>query len=469
MYIVPVPKLQSLSAALAYIARLANNGKHSEEIESSLLSAFRDGTLEARAHRYDDEFDTYNLETIPVLFWQSLEKGEFHHFLNNDGNVTAYARIDDETPRYRGAQIKTSSLDKWLGIKRGGAAAGVRMAEKADLAFLRKHYSQYVVDGSLKTHQLAALVVNRTTVGNISAPEASDYKAELANIHTPIGQVFDKLKRGILKGALHPTLKGRDIEHDEIDLVRALEWLSPQLDKVGIKIHEPLQLYADDLQKEVKKKEQSPPSIWSGIKEPLIPYRPTELKLISISEVQNRLSAATSTYFWEEATQQLIIDALKTKKIVGVAIKGSEMYVLPPVFWEISYLSSFSVGAFNAFFAGVVDNMLDSERIANLHTIHGWPIVIEEVSFQNWLSRNFASNPIGNMPAKKPKAPKKELEKFLRDEKKNLPNVPSRDKHWKTTRDAFPDYHLPRGLFSQVRETVWGKMPPGPRKEAVEA
>jgi hypothetical protein len=272
MYAIPIPKWQSLSAALRHIARLANDGKHSEDIESSLFAAFRDGTLEARALRCDDDSDAHNLETIPIAFWQSLEANDFHRFLNNDGNTTDYQWIGDETPRYRNAQIETSAIDKWL--------------------------------------------------------------------------------------------------------------------------------YADHLQKEVKQKEQLPPSIWSGIKEPLIPYRPTESKLISMSEVQNRLSSATNTYFWEDATQQLIIDALKTKKIVGVAIKGSEMYVLPPVFWEISYLSSFSVGAFNAFFAGVVDNMLDSDRIANLHTIHGWPIVIEEGSFKKWLqsldiNTRGASNKIG--------------------------------------------------------------------------
>lgn len=389
MYKIPVPKLQSLSSALAYIARHANSGKHSEEIESSLLAAFRDGTLQARAHKYHDESDTYDLETIPSTFWQLLEKSEFHHFLNNDGNTTAHVRIDDETPRYTNAQIKTSDLDKWLGIKRGGALVEVRMAEKLDLPFLKKHYSRYVVDGSIKTHQLAALVVSRLTVGNISAPEASDYKAELANIHTPVGQVFDKLKRGILKGAIRPIIEGRDIEHHEIDLVRALEWLKPQLDKVGMKIDQPLQLYADDLHKEEKERlqlmKQTPPSIWSGSKEPLIPYRHTESKLITISSVKDRLSVATKTNFWEDATQQLIIEALKAKKIVGIALKGKEMYELPPIFWEISYLSSFSVGAFNAFWEGVVDNMLDSERIADLHTIHGWPIVFEEDSFEKWL------------------------------------------------------------------------------------
>jgi hypothetical protein len=122
MNAVPIPESQLLSAALRYIARISNNGKHSQDIESSLFQALRNGTLVASADRYDEDTDTYVQEVIPTTFWRSMQSNEFYHFINNDGNATAYARIDDETPRYRNAEINTSALDKWLQPQKTQAA-----------------------------------------------------------------------------------------------------------------------------------------------------------------------------------------------------------------------------------------------------------------------------------------------------------------------------------------------------------
>jgi hypothetical protein len=119
--------------------------------------------------------------------------------------------------------------------------------------------------------------------------------------------------------------------------------------------------------------------------EPLLPYTSGK-SLISINEAIEKICQAVhdASFLGSEAEKKFT-EALKHKKVKAVAVKGQEIYILPTVFWEKSHNSSFAVGAFKAFSEGKVDNMVDMERIANLHHIQGWAIAIEEESFQLWL------------------------------------------------------------------------------------
>jgi len=247
-----------------YIAKLATKGTHPQEIESSLFAAFRDGTLEARAQKYDDDGETCNLETIPIDFWQSLQAHEFHRFLNNDGNTTAYQTDFNNT--YKNAEILTSKLDKWMGkdsAKSSKAkelnlvtnapppirsATGVRIGRKEFYAVPVKDddYQRCITDGSIKVHRLAALACDLSPAGNISDGTNRLYNESLYNSETPLGLRFDKLRYAVDSKKIK-ILVHRTTEANLISLIEGIDWLERERIEVSKRLKDYAAIHVPEL------------------------------------------------------------------------------------------------------------------------------------------------------------------------------------------------------------------------------
>lgn len=170
-------------------------------------------------------------------------------------------------------------------------------------------------------------------------------------------------------------------------------------------------------------------------------------------------------------------DEEERKKLLPI---GSDLWDSRKIYWEQGALMLADVtketdeNTFESYKCGYAEIKIKTDELFLLHkrlndyTATSAPKVLKPSKRGKSVGGGAVNDSIRHLNIlPKPTVPKKELEKFLRAEKKTLKRaLPSRDDHWKYTKVVFPNHRLPRGLFTQVRETVWGKISPGPRKEA---
>ncbi|MEI7668574.1 MAG: hypothetical protein WCJ33_00635 [Pseudomonadota bacterium] len=110
----PIPRKLSLADSLFYIAKQANNGKMSLDVQASFHDALREGNLTVHAQKLNEDSDTSVLEVIPIAFLQELDENEISHFCLSSGTHHFDYRIEDTIPQYRNSFILTADIDNWL-------------------------------------------------------------------------------------------------------------------------------------------------------------------------------------------------------------------------------------------------------------------------------------------------------------------------------------------------------------------
>lgn len=189
-------------------------------------------------------------------------------------------------------------------------------------------------------------------------------------------------------------------------------------------------------------------------------------RLLSVEEVMIALGSSPngdSAVYHADAEDAGLIKALRTGWVKSGASDGSERRLLPPAFWKMSN------GALNAFVQGIIETP-DNIDIPGLLDVQGWRVVFDETSFESWRNGAASNHPreaITSIPIrkiKKPNVPKNELEKFLKKDGTKLDSLPSRDAHWKMAKEHFSNNNVPRTMVNEARKSIWGDIPPGPRK-----
>lgn len=252
MYAIPIPPRMTLSLALNYAVRYCGKEVSRDELESLFWQALRDGKLEVRAHKYDEELDNFNLETVSPDFWHSLSRNEFSNFVRDGGNITLYTKIDDDTPRYRHAEVLTKNLEKWLGIKRAGVASTMKFSDhpvsklvssapspikplrgvvtttkkQYSVAVDKEDYGRCIIGGDIKLHQLAALACDLSPPGELR--EDKLYEQNLYDSKTKIGLIFNKLRYAVDSGKIKVTLKRSKFDRDYISAAEGIVWLESE-------------------------------------------------------------------------------------------------------------------------------------------------------------------------------------------------------------------------------------------------